>query len=346
MKPLSPEARRLFELSRGQDEPDAPARMRVGRALSARIAAGAAALGSSASTTAVAAAKSALLATATKSVLLVVAGALVTTGWLTLRPSHHAASPDATRSKPKTATMTASKTAMPPSPGGTTPASPSPELRGTPSPRPQPADLPANLLRAAKANLPVREGAAVSPAAAPLAAQPASAERPDRNPRLAQLFEEDVHKGIPRQAPGASPAAPPFEPTSPVVQARPTPESPGLPPVPDRMPSSLPAGPSQHLPSRAKVQEIKDLLFAETEALRSAQQALRDRKPRLALELLDKQDVRFRDGVLAQERAAARVLALCQSGRVAEAQAQAARFERLWPRSPLKGRVHSACWER
>jgi hypothetical protein len=89
-----------------------------------------------------------------------------------------------------------------------------------------------------------------------------------------------------------------------------------------------------------------DPLRAETDALRTAQQALRGGQPRLALDLLDAQDRRFADGALEQERLAARVLALCQSGLVAEARAQAARFEQRWPRSPLKSRVRAACWGR
>lgn len=87
-----------------------------------------------------------------------------------------------------------------------------------------------------------------------------------------------------------------------------------------------------------------DGLRAETEALRLAQQALRDEMPQQALSLLDEQDLRLRNGQLRQERAAARVLALCQVGRVGEARAQALRFERLWPRSALLGRIRSACW--
>jgi outer membrane protein assembly factor BamD (BamD/ComL family) len=89
-----------------------------------------------------------------------------------------------------------------------------------------------------------------------------------------------------------------------------------------------------------------DVLRAETEALRLAQQALRDRQPEQALRLLEEQDLRFRDGLLRQERAAARVLALCQTGKADEARAQALRFERLWPRSALLARLRAACWAR
>jgi hypothetical protein len=92
------------------------------------------------------------------------------------------------------------------------------------------------------------------------------------------------------------------------------------------------------------VSRAEDELRPETEALRLAQQALRDKMPLQALKLLDAQDLRFRDGLLNQERAAMRVLALCQAGQVDEARVRAVRFEQLWPRSALLGRVRSACW--
>jgi hypothetical protein len=91
--------------------------------------------------------------------------------------------------------------------------------------------------------------------------------------------------------------------------------------------------------------QAQDDLRPETEGLRLAQQALRDKEPLQALKLLDAQDVRFRDGLLHQERAAMRVLALCQAGRISEAREQAGRFEQLWPRSALLGRVRTACWK-
>jgi hypothetical protein len=86
-----------------------------------------------------------------------------------------------------------------------------------------------------------------------------------------------------------------------------------------------------------------DHLGAETAALLSTQRALRDGNTRLALALLDEQDATYGTGALQEERAAARVLALCQSGLVEEARAEADRFERRWPRSALLGRIRSAC---
>jgi hypothetical protein len=86
-----------------------------------------------------------------------------------------------------------------------------------------------------------------------------------------------------------------------------------------------------------------DRLAAETAALRTAQQAMRSGRPAEALALLDRQDALYPAGALAQERAAARVLALCELGQVGAGRAAAQAFEQRWPRSPLLGRVRTAC---
>lgn len=89
--------------------------------------------------------------------------------------------------------------------------------------------------------------------------------------------------------------------------------------------------------------EIVDPLQVETDALRAAQQALRDGDSNRALRLLDEQDARFGAGLLREERAAARVLALSEEGRSEQACTEAKAFERRWPRSALLVRVRSAC---
>jgi hypothetical protein len=242
MRELSPTARRLFELARGQDEPDARARNRVAHALSAKIAAGAslAAAGGSASATA-----AGVGALAAKSTLLVgLGGALVVAGWFTVR----ALRPD--------------------------------------------------------------DSSAASRGRVPLVADPMPAARVAAS-TAAEIPPADITK----------------EPTKAPVHRRPT-----------------RAFVQAEAPVSAPSVVAEDGLRAETEALRLAQQALREKLPQQALRLLDEQDVRFRDGVLQQERAAARVLALCQANRVAEARAQGLRFERLWPQSVLLGRVRGACW--
>jgi hypothetical protein len=98
-------------------------------------------------------------------------------------------------------------------------------------------------------------------------------------------------------------------------------------------------------PARESAASAADQLKAETEALRAAQSALRSGDATRALTLLDDQQARYRPGLLQQERAAARVMALCQAGRAAEARAAAVHFESDFPRSPLVARVRTSCRE-
>ena len=90
--------------------------------------------------------------------------------------------------------------------------------------------------------------------------------------------------------------------------------------------------------------EASDPLREETLELRQAQQALRSGNVDRALTLLNQQDQTFRDGVLQEERSAARVLALCQNGQTDRARTEAVRFERRWPKSALLARVRSSCF--
>jgi hypothetical protein len=240
MKQPSPSARRLFELARGQDEPDELARTRVGRALSVKIAAGASLTAAGAT----AAPALAWVSIVTKSALVLgVSGAMVAGGYLTLR-------------------------SLRPVPPAATP-SPAP-LVGKPAPAAHPEEPPP-----------------LAPSGAAAAKEPSKAPVARRLARHASSSEVTAHRAVP---------------------------------------------------------EVEDGLRAETEALRLAQQALREKEPTRALRLLDEQDLQFRDGQLPQERTAARILALCQAGQVDAARAQARRFEDRWPRSALLGRVRAACW--
>ena len=83
----------------------------------------------------------------------------------------------------------------------------------------------------------------------------------------------------------------------------------------------------------------EDPLAAETRHLREAHGALQSGDPKKALALLDEPQ----GGQLGQERAAARVLALCQLGRGEEAESARAAFLREHPRSPLADRVRNGC---
>ena len=84
-------------------------------------------------------------------------------------------------------------------------------------------------------------------------------------------------------------------------------------------------------------------LNAEAKLLAEASGALGNGRAARALELLDKHERDYANGVLAEERTAARVLALCEIGRTAEARRQAELFLRSAPRSPLVPRVRSSC---
>lgn len=84
-------------------------------------------------------------------------------------------------------------------------------------------------------------------------------------------------------------------------------------------------------------------LQAETQSLRRIQGALRAGDGSRALDLLATAAVEFPSGALHQERAAARVQALCLSGQIASAQAAARAFVERWPGSPLRARVETSC---
>lgn len=86
-----------------------------------------------------------------------------------------------------------------------------------------------------------------------------------------------------------------------------------------------------------------DSLLAETQRLREAHGALRGGDPEKALALLSEDAAEAEGQKLREERAAARVFALCKLGRMDEANAEAASFVAQNPRSPLADRVRTAC---
>jgi hypothetical protein len=65
--------------------------------------------------------------------------------------------------------------------------------------------------------------------------------------------------------------------------------------------------------------------------------------PERALAAINAQDARFPDGALREERAEARIVALCALGRVEEARAKASLFLQEHPRSLLASRVRASC---
>ncbi|MCA9713398.1 MAG: hypothetical protein KC468_01750, partial [Myxococcales bacterium] len=108
---------------------------------------------------------------------------------------------------------------------------------------------------------------------------------------------------------------------------------------PDDAPTGARLGPAS---ARAEPPATSSLA-AETEALRRVRSELSRGEPARALELLDDHARRFPAGVLVEERAALRVVALCDAGRRADGRAAAGRFLARYPSSALAGRVRAAC---
>jgi hypothetical protein len=122
------------------------------------------------------------------------------------------------------------------------------------------------------------------------------------------------------------------------------------------VPSAAGAQPSQELASAARAgqepvatgrggasSEGASSLVAETQLLARAQRALRNGKPAVALPLIEQHATAYPEGALAQERDAARVLALCALQRSNEARRSQQQFLKTWPGSPLTERVQRAC---
>jgi len=84
-------------------------------------------------------------------------------------------------------------------------------------------------------------------------------------------------------------------------------------------------------------------LAAETALLQRAQTALAAGDPGAALARIDEHRESFADGVLARERDALRVTALCDAGRREDSRAAAAAFVRRHPASMLTERVQGTC---
>jgi hypothetical protein len=251
MSRLSPQARRLIELARYEDEPGSEPQKRIERSLARRVALGVGAVAAGAAVTKSAAGAGLALGVFKPAVIVGVTAAVVSAGWFAAKPEALSAPPGATPSMTHNPRSVRTAPAL----AGTTPA-PAHSVGAT-STAPEPRDV-----RGPKA----QRAANVRPESEQLAGS------------------------------GAVPHA---------------------------------ADPDQ--------------LLAETTGLRELQRALRSGDAHGALALLDREDQQHRAGVLQEERAAARVLALCQLGEVALAHAEAARFERRWPRSALLARVRSAC---
>lgn len=133
----------------------------------------------------------------------------------------------------------------------------------------------------------------------------------------------------PRQIANAAPVSSP-EPESPTEPAANAAASPS---TNNQQPTRQPATSNQQPAT----------LVAESRGLAEVQSALSAQDPAKALQLLSAQDSAFRSGALGQERAAARVIALCAAGRIVEASVARDRFLNAYPTSPLARRVSGVC---
>src|SRR5262249_32536558 len=103
------------------------------------------------------------------------------------------------------------------------------------------------------------------------------------------------------------------------------------------------AAPGVRAPVAPKQEAGQDPLAVETRRLREVHAALRDGNPNRALALLDQAS----DGMeLGEERAPARIVALCRLGRMNEGRAAMAAFVAEHPRSPHADRVRRACGDK
>ena len=94
---------------------------------------------------------------------------------------------------------------------------------------------------------------------------------------------------------------------------------------------------------RSKAEESGSTLAQELALLQRARRALNRNDALLALGIVQSLDERFPDGVLMEERAATRILSLCQLGRNDEAAEQGHHFLLAHPRSVYAERVRHSC---
>jgi hypothetical protein len=98
-----------------------------------------------------------------------------------------------------------------------------------------------------------------------------------------------------------------------------------------------------HLDESVSAPSASSTLAEELALLRDAQAALREQDFNGSLAKLDEMAAHHPNGVLREERMAARVIALCAAGRRDEARVEADRFLRTMPHSVQTGRVRASC---
>lgn len=164
---------------------------------------------------------------------------------------------------------------------------------------------------------------------------PARSARSPRRERAPDEFRADrdeaqlpANPRPPIEAGRSATAPPPWEPPIPSIG------QPSLPRDPRGTPASLGIASAPRSPS---------ILESETRLVAAGVAALHAGDAARALTLLDQHARAYPNGVLAEERAAERVAALCALGRGAEAREARAAFLREHLRSPLSARVRDLC---
>jgi hypothetical protein len=141
-----------------------------------------------------------------------------------------------------------------------------------------------------------------------------------------------------------------LRPEAPSVSSPPAAQPAPLPPALPAPPSADTEGSTPVAPE-AKAAEKRtssaprspDSLAQEVAILSRAGAELHAGQPQAALAALSEHQRKFPNGVLSQERTAARVQALCALGRMKEARSELSRLTRVAPNSPLEARARKAC---
>jgi len=114
-------------------------------------------------------------------------------------------------------------------------------------------------------------------------------------------------------------------------------------PVAEEPASAPPLASSGREPMISSIQRPGDRLAQEVAIMSRATSQLHAGRPAAALKAIAEHQQKFPNGVLAQERRAARVQALCALGRNSEAAPELDRLLRAAPRSPTTLRAAQAC---
>lgn len=157
--------------------------------------------------------------------------------------------------------------------------------------------------------------------------------------------DDDEHVAAPIVAPASAEAASTSPPPPP-----PPPRQPpkAVEPIESPQPDAPPEGPSPTRRRTAKqppspTEAPASTLREEAAVIRSARAALGSDSPRRALALANEHAKRFREGLLAEERDAVRIQALCRLARHDEAALARAAFERRHPHSAHDPAIREVC---